>query len=135
MPEGEKPYIYNSKASSNNKIIIIHYIIQCVSMAGTICVSMGLLVIGIYKCTLLVEKISMFVGIGERFKLCGWLVWWIALCMCHVIDLISIFWFGPSLAYALKFFLIGRHSLNLAKWTLVLRLFCQIMKTHCVSEL
>ena len=38
-------------------------------------------------------------------------------------------------AYALKFFMFGRHSLNLAKWTLVKTLFCQIMIIYCVPEL
>ena len=53
MPEGEKPYIYNSEASSNNKIIIIHYIIQCVSEPR-----MGLLVRDICKGTLMCHVID-----------------------------------------------------------------------------
>ena len=92
---------------SQFQLIIQCVSIQCVSMAGTISVSMGPLVSGIYKCTLLVElvlwctfitcaypssQISMFGGIGERFRLCGWLLWWIALCMSHVIDQISTVW-------------------------------------------
>ena len=60
---------------------------------------------------------------------------------CNRLDLYSLVNSGViyarsiTCAYALKFFLFGRHSLNLTKWTLVKTPFCQIMKINCVSEL